>query len=498
MFNTITPEQAGISSKSVTKFIRKLAERDLYSHGILMMRGNDIFAEGYWAPYHKDSLHRMYSQSKSFVGIAIGLLLEEGKLELDDPIIRYFPEKISISLHPWQKQQTIRQMLTMETAGTSANWFYDDTATDRTEHYFRTAKVSRPAGTFWEYDSPGSQVLCNLVEKLSGMPMLEYLKQKLFDHMGTFQTAKMLKTRNDDSFGDSSMLCTLRDMASFGRLLMQGGVYDGKRLMDEKYVREATSYMVDNDKKGFSEGFYVGYGYQIWQAPRGGFAFVGMGGQITVCLPQYDFLFTCTGDDQGHLGAATPDTLILTALYDHIVDYLEDQPLPPDPAAYEEYLSLSRDLKLKHLAGLTDVPFSKSIDGVTYLCDENPTGITEFSFRFGSENTGEFHYTNAQGKKVLRFGLGKNVFGKFPQYGYAREHAGVPTTDGFLYDCAASAAWREDAKLLLKVQIIDEYLGNMIAIFCFRGNDCTVRMEKNAEAFLDEYHGILNAHAARS
>lgn len=493
MFNHITPEQAGISSKAVTKFIRKLGERGLYNHGILMMRGDDIFAEAYWAPYNKDSVHRMYSQTKSFVGIAIGLLQEEGKLKLDDTIASHFPEKITVPLHPWQASQTIRQMLMMETAGTSANWFYDETATDRTEHYFRTQRISRPAGTFWEYDSPGSQVLCNLVEKLTGMPMLEYLKQKLFNAMGTFQTAKLLKARNDDSFGDSSMICTLRDMASFGRLLMKGGVHEGKQLINEQYVREATACLVDNDRKGFSEGFYIGYGYQIWQAPRGGFAFVGLGGQITICLPQYDFLFTCVGDDQGHLGASGPDTLILTAVYDFIVDLLEDAPLPADPEGYGEYLELSQSLKLKHLKGLADVPFSKTIDGLTYLCDENPTGITEFTFHFGPDSTGEFHYTNAQGKKVIYFGLGKNVFGKFPQLGYAREHAGVPTTDGFMYDCAASAAWRESQKLLLKVQVIDEYLGNMIAIFCFWDNHCTVRMEKTAEAFLDEYEGIFNA-----
>ncbi len=494
MFNTITPEQAGISSKSVTKFIHKLEERGLYTHGMLMMRGDDIFAEAYWAPYHKESIHRMYSQTKSFVGIAIGLLLEEGKLKLDDPIASYFPEKINKTLHPWLAEQTIRQMLTMETTGMSANWFSDKTAIDRTEHYFRTMDVLHPAGTYWQYDSPGSQVLSSLVEKLSGMTLLEYLKQKLFNTMGTFRTAKMLKTRNEDSFGDSSMLCTLRDIASFGRLLMKGGIHNGERLMDADYIREATSPVVDNDENGFSQGFHLGYGYQIWQAPRGGFAFVGMGCQVTICLPQYDFLFTCTADDQGHQGAyETPYPLVITAVYDFIVDFLEDKPLPDDPESYAEYLDLSQGMKLKHLPGMVDSPFSKDIDGVTYLCDENPTGITEFSFRFGPDNTGELHYTNAQGKKVLSFGLGKNVFGKFPQLGYSREHAGSPTTDGFMYDCAVSAAWRERQKLLLKVQIIDEYLGNFIAIFCFRDNHCTVRMAKTAEDFLDEYDGIFNA-----
>ena len=495
MFNTITPEQAGISSDAVTKFIRKLEERGLYTHGILMMRGQDIFAESYWAPYHQDSIHRMYSQTKSFVGIAIGLLEEDGKLRLDDTLASYFPEKIHTEPDPWLADQTIRQTLMMETTGQSSYWFTDETATDRTEQYFRTKVSTHPAGMFWEYDSPGSQVLCSLVEKLSGMTMLEYLKQKLFNAMGTFQTAKLLKNRNDDSFGDSAMICSLRDIASFGRLLMQGGIYNGTRLMNEHYIREATSRLVDNDETGFSEDFHVGYGYQIWQAPRGGFAFVGMGNQVTICLPQQDLLFTIVSDNQGYLNGSGPYGMILTAFYDFIVDELHDGPLAPDPVAYERYQALSQSLRLKHLPGNTESAFASDINGVTYHCDENPTGITEFSFRFGPDHTGEFHYTNTQGKKVLPFGLGKNVFGKFPQLGYAGEHACVPTTDGSMYDCAVSAAWREEQKLLLKVQIIDDYLGNFVAIFCFREDRCTVRMVKHAEAFLNEYHGIINATA---
>lgn len=496
MFNVITPEQAGISSRAVSKFIRKLEERGLYTHGVLMMRGDDIFSEFYYAPYHRDSIHRMYSQTKSFVGIAIGLLEEEGKLNLDDTLASCFPEKIHGDLHPWLAAQTIRQTLLMETTGHTDYWFTDDTAIDRTEHYFRTINSTHPAGTFWEYDSPGSQVLCSLVEKLSGMSMLEYLKEKLFNHMGTFQTAKMLKCRNDDTFGDSAMICSLRDIASFGRLLMKGGVHEGKQLMNRHYIRQATSHLVDNDETGFGENFHVGYGYQIWQAPRGGFAFVGMGAQLTVCLPEQDFLFTIFSDGQGHLNASGPYALILTALYDFIVDELHDSPLPEDPQAYQAYLVLANNLQLKHLPGNPDSSFAEAIDGVRYVCVENPTGITEFSFRFTSDHTGEFHYTNAQGKKVIPFGLGKNVFGVFPQLGYAREHACIPTTDGSMYRCAASAAWREEQKLLLKVQIIDDYLGNFVAIFAFRDNTATVRMVKTAEAFLNEYHGIINAVAA--
>ena len=115
------------------------------------------------------------------------------------------------------------------------------------------------------------------------------------------------------------------------------------------------------------------------------------------------------------------------------------------------------------------------------------------SFRFTGEDSGELHYTNAQGDKILPFGIGKNVFCKFPQFGYSDEHAGLPGPEGFLYDCAVSAAWREEQKILLKVQIIDRYFGNMLAIFSFRENYAVIRMTKTAEDFLGEYEGMFNA-----
>ena len=93
MFEKISPEQAGISSKDITAFIKRLEKRGATMHSFLFMRGDKIFAEGYWKPFHRDFCHRQYSQTKSFVSVAIGLLEEEGKLCLDDKIASYFPEK---------------------------------------------------------------------------------------------------------------------------------------------------------------------------------------------------------------------------------------------------------------------------------------------------------------------------------------------------------------------------------------------------------------------
>ena len=490
MFETMTPEQAGISSRLVAQFIRSLNKRGLAMHSVLLMKGDKIFGECYWKPFCQDQIHRMYSQTKSFVGVAIGLLEEDGLLDLDEKIHTYFPDKFTRQLPPYLEQLTIRQMLTMQTAGTTPSWFRFPEATDRTAWYLEQNRGDHPAGMYFHYDSNGTQVLSSLVERLSGMSLLEFLKERIFRHLGTFQNAQILKTRNGDSFGDSALVCTTRDMASFGRFVMNYGTWEGKRLMNEGYLRTATSRLVDNDRTGFDGAFSQGYGYQIWRVP-GGFAFNGMGAQLTLCLPEQDLIFSCTGDNQGF--AAAKD-LILSAFYEWIAEQM-GAPLPEDPEAYGALRELTENQELVCLQGETASEFARKIDGKTYVCQENPMGIERFSLEF-TEDGGVFHYTNGQGDKHLPFGLGKNVFCKFPQAGYADEHAALPGPEGHYYDCAVSAVWAEPQKLKLKVQIIDRYLGNFLATMAFREDRAMIVMAKTAEHFLTEYEGQLIAKLA--
>lgn len=489
MFDIITPEQAGISSKNVADFIKLLEKCDFNTHGVLLMKGNHIFSEYYWAPFDKNTCHRMYSQTKSFVSVAIGLLEEEGKLCLDDCVYSYFQGRINPNIPELLKRQTIRDMLKMETCGETPSWF-DSNEADRTKLYFEQMNATHPSGTIWSYDSAGSQVLSSLVEQLSGKTLLDYLTEKLFSKMGTFQTATVLKTKNGDSWGDSAMICTLRDMASFGRFVMNYGTWNGERLMNEKYLREATSYLVSNsisNISGFNSAFSHGYGYQIWKTEQDGFAFVGMGNQITVCLPKSDLIFTCIADNQGY---AASEDVIINALFELIINNMKDT-LPADKAAENELCKITAGLRLKTARGRPHTDFEAQVSGQRYKCDNNPMGITEFSLVFDSKDEGVFQYKNAQGEKELRFGIGKNILGKFPQFGYSNEQGGLVSKDGFLYDCASSAAWQEEKKLLLRVQIIDRYLGNLTVIFSFKDDMATVLMKKNAENFLKEYDGML-------
>ena len=489
MFEKITPEEAGISSDQVLRFINYLEKRGAIMHSVLMLRRGKIFSEHYWAPFHKDFLHRMYSETKSYVSIAIGLLLEEGKLSLSDTIASHFPERIEEStvLNENLASLTVRQMLTMTTAGGPRHWWFGAGDPDRTHLYLNDEGHRRAPGTLWEYDSAGSQVLSSLVEKLAGMPLLDYLKLKLFNKMGTFQSAEVLKIPNGESWGDSALLCTPRDMASFGQLLLQGGVWNGERLMSEEYIKEATAKQVDNRLSWAPGCFRHGYGYQIWRTEQNGFAFVGMGDQLTICLPDRDFVFVCTADHQGTDGI----------LRDLVVNSLADEPLPADSAAESRLTARSQALELRAVEGDEDSPYRSELSGTRYVCDPNPMGITEFTFRFAEDGkTGTLYYKNAQGDKELPFGVGHNVFGKFPELGYSDDIGSVREITDFRYDDAVSAAWLEERKLIILTQVIDRYFGVMSIVIAFNGDRASARFTKCAEHFFEAYEGNLYAKKA--
>lgn len=489
MFQTVSPESVGIPSNDVLKFIKTLEQYHFCTHSFIMARGSRIFAEGYYAPFTQTSKHRMYSVSKSFVSIAAGLAIEDGLLNLDDKMMAFFPEYTNECANAYLSEMTIRDVLVMETCKFKrTDWFTSNTQ-DRCEVYFREA-ADRIAGTTFTYDSPASFMLTVIIEKLTGKPFLEYLKERFLLQAGFSEDAYCLQCPGGYSFGDSGILCTARDLLDFARFVMDGGQIDGIRYMNEDYLIQATSKQVSNDHDGLVAYNAYGYGYQIWKTPNDGFAFIGMGDQFAICDREKDFIFILTSDNQGH--SPQTRTLLYHLLYNEIISKLGET-LPENKEAYDALLLHCNQLKLFSLSDAPYSPCSHEINGKTYSLDPNPMGIEFIRFDF-HDHGGTLTYKNKQGEKVLPFGFGYNALCKFPQQNYSNLVAGTPAP-GHMYDCAVSADWPEERKLRLKAQIIDAYLGNLSMEFGFKQNAVGIFMSKNAEAFLEEYHGYANGHA---
>ena len=470
-----TPESVGIPSQAILNFLERIDAERINMHGFLLVRHNQIAAEGYWAPWSAERKHRMYSISKSFVSLAVGMMVDEGKFSLDDRIAEFFQDKCPDNLHPWLADSTIRDLLTMSTAHTRTSYTRDDPDWVWT---FFNRPPSHPPGTIFSYDTAATVVLTALVERLSGKPFLDYMRPRFLDRIGFSADAWCVRTPEGGSWGGSGVICTLRDLAKVALTCMNSGLWGDEQVLPKDYVQEATAKQIDNALRGNH-----GYGYQIWRDKENGFSFRGMGSQYAICFPDEDFLFTCISDTQGApSGSAIPDVM-REALYPH----LSGQPLSEDPDAYGALCDKIEKLAVLPIPGNASAQVASEIDGTWYALEDNPMGITKMRLSFkGDEGTWE--YSNGQGDHVLRFGVGCLHAGKFPQSNYFGEQIG--SVPGIQYDCLASAAWVDEQTLNLEVYITDMHLGGLRISFAFKGEEIGVFMTKQAEFFLDEYSGF--------
>lgn len=485
------PEQCGISSANIEKFIRTIEDRKLFTHNVLIAKGDDIIFEKYWAPFDEKFLHRQYSVTKSIVALAIGFAEQDGLVELDAPISKYFPEEAKCAKCELIKNQTVREMMTMTTSLLAEFWIKDE-CKDRVKFYFENSSLKnrRPSGTIFNYDSSGTFILCALVERVTGKTFMEYMRENCFDKIGVSREATCLKCPGGHSWGDSALLCTARDLYLMARFTMNMGKWGGEQLLNEAFVKDATSPLVDVDDNFVYEHNTIGYGYYIWATYDNSFFFNGMGGQLAVCVPDKDLILIYNGDNQGNNFNAKKN--VVDAFFDTIVRAEHNtENEESDAASLAEY---TKDLKLCVAWGEKTSSLAEKISGKTFVLKENPMKIKWVKFNFTSDVC-TFEYENATGKKNLYFGMGKNVFDKFPEEGYS-DLVGAEYAPGNFYKCAASAAWARENTLGIHVQIIDKYFGRLSMKFAFKDEDTLgIKMTPAAEAFLTEYNGYAEAYA---
>ena len=485
--NYRTPEQMGISSRNVLAFYKELDDCGLSTHSVILSRGDAFFSECYYAPFHKDFYHRMYSTTKSFVAVAVGFCEQDGLLSLDDPIGKFFPEYADM---PAQHATTVREMLQMRTDLDKSGGWFTAHLENRAQYYF-TKEPQKYPGTLFLYDSAANFMLCVIVEKVTGKPFLDYLREKFLDDIGFSKEAYCLQCPGGNSWGDSGLLCTARDLWLFARFMLNGGTWDGKRYLNEAFVKEATACKNPTGPYGFRNLHGTeGYGYQFWGAADGCFATKGMGNQVSFCDPKHDFVFVINSCNQGNDMAYYQ---IYRALYSNIIANL-GEPLPEDPQAKAELDAYLADKKLFTLPKRPVSPLAQKVAGRIFRCPDAPNGMRWFRFDFDG-NEGTFTFENATGEKVIPFGFGHNVFEKFPEEGYS-DLVGATPCPGNKYDAAFCAEWTDERTMRIRVQIIDKYFGNMAMLFGFRDEKhVTVRIEKTAEAFLNEYPALFCAEA---
>ena len=491
----ISPEAAGIPSERIAEFIDNVDEMRINLHSFLFARGGRIFAEGYYSPIDENFCHRIYSITKSFVSLAIGRLVGEGKLSVSDRICELLPEYYDESLaNDWLRELTVEEMLTMTTPMSSSNYSRGTDAPKSeapnkllrsgwAESFFGyTDKHDRPNGMLFRYDSTASYVLGVLVERLSGMPLLDYLRP-VFDKIGVSDNIKCVQSPDGHSWGASGIICTLRDLAKVGELLLNLGMCEGEELIPRSYMEKATSKLVDITYDNGAKMYSNGYGYQIW-THKHGFEMIGMNSQRVVCFPDKDFLFVCNGNSANKKDSAAHYELLHFALLG--VYKALGEPLPENPAEYEKLRTRLSNLKMLSGFGDKTSPLAETVNGKTYELEKNPMEISWFSLEL-SECGGKFIYENPRGIKEIPFGMEEFREFSFPETHYYGMKVGTPS--GYCQRAVASAAWTMKNRLLIRVNIIDTSIGHLGIVLEFKGDSVAVQFTKSAEAFLGEYNG---------
>ena len=464
-FEHILPEEAGLSSRAILAFLDELEEKRVVTHAVQILRYGKLLAEGYYAPFTADTQHRIYSISKSFVSLAIGILAGEGKLSLDDKIVDHWPEKVPENVHPYIAATTIRDMLKMTSPhNTSAYKVVKDDDWVRT---FFTCPPCRRPGTVFVYETTNATVLSALVEKLTGKTIIEFLYERLFTPMECSAGIHSAMLPTGIAWGGAGFICTPRDLAKVAQLCLNGGVWEGKQLVPAEYIKEATSKQQENNLSSARwPDQRQGYGYQIWRCSHNGFSFLGMGAQVAICLPDRDLVVVVNGDNQL---IADDYHRIFTSLWSNIYDNLSDTPLPEDPEGNAELARRLASLQVITAEGDAkkpeEIPFET---GRWYTMDENRAGFTKCRFTF-TEDGGTFEYERTGvGHYALPFGYGKQV-----------QH----TFDGM--PAISSAGWHGDRYLQLCTFIIGDSPAPLEIGFCFEDDAVTLIMRNGSEGLLD-------------
>ncbi len=484
-FETVRPEAVGIAPDWIHRFVTRCEAIGLNLHSFLLLRHGCVAAEGYWKPWKPGDLHRLYSATKSFVSIAIGLCADRGLLSLEDKITRFFPDITKgLTIHPYVAKTTVRDLLRMATPYSCPTYDDPEIAGPEWLRSYFTAVPDHPAGTVFYYDSCASYVLGAIVKRVTGLPFLEYLKREVLDEIGFHKASRCLSGPDGEAWAGSAILTDMESFARFALLLQQKGRWNGRQLISEEYVTAATSRQIPNRVDGGDTRFLCGYGYQFWIVPEGGFCCRGLGNQVALCLPEKELIFVCNGDSQACEGGGW--ALLMDVLWTELIDKIGTpvEKNDRDFAALQAHLA---GLSIPAIAGAASTPLLPEVNGVCYGLDENPMGITELTlFIRGDEGT--LTWRNGRGEKQLPFGIGKNLPGVFPETHFPGDRLGQPANR--MYRCLSSGAWLDGSTFQLRCHILDDYLGRLTVTLGFRGNTVGLTMRKTAQFFLKDYQGF--------
>ncbi|PZQ90559.1 MAG: serine hydrolase [Leifsonia xyli] len=292
-----TPSDEGVDARGISALLDALeADPDIRPHGMVLLRHGAVIAEGWWAPYASDRVQLLYSISKSFTATAVGLARAEGLIELDRPVIDYFPEYADELADPRMRTMTVRHIAAMA-SGHAAETLERALVAGEGNlilGFFRTPLDAEP-GTIFAYNQPCTYALGVIVQRATGQSLVDYLRPRLFDPLG-IRDAFWIEEPPGVNLAFSGLHATTDAVARLGQLYLQRGRWGEQQLLDADWVAEATRTQVTNTAD-WGADWGQGYGLQFWMS-RHGYRGDGAFGQFCVVLPEHDAVLAITSETE--------------------------------------------------------------------------------------------------------------------------------------------------------------------------------------------------------
>ncbi|MGH7135142.1 MAG: serine hydrolase domain-containing protein [Pirellulales bacterium] len=370
-----TPEAQGVSSAGILSFI-EAADRDLDSlHSLMIVRHGHVVAEGWWSPYEPEAPHSLYSLSKSFTSTAVGLAVAEGKLSVDDEVLKFFPDDAPSEPSNNLKAMRVSDLLRMSTGQQTEPPRKPEQTWTKT---FLDHAVPFKPGTHFLYNTSATYMLSAIVQKATGETVLDYLRPRLFEPLG-IENPTWEASPQGITAGGYGLNIRTEDIARFGQLFLQKGKWQGKQIVPQSWVEAATARQTSNGSNPNSD-WDQGYGYQFWRSRHGAYRGDGAFGQFCIVLPDEDAVIAVTS------GVRDMQS-VLNLVWDKLLPAMQSAPLDADESKTDELRQNLKRLALHAPEGTGKpaptsgkkyvfAPNDRKLEAVTLETGENEANVT--------------------------------------------------------------------------------------------------------------------------
>ena len=453
-----TPEAEGIASSAILAFVQE-ADRSLDSmHSLMIVRHGKVVTEGWWTPYDANTRHELYSLSKSFTSTAVGFAVSEGKLSVDDEVLKFFPGEAPAQPSANLKAMRVSDLLRMQ-AGHERE--IPISADGMTTSAFLAHPVPFKPGTRFLYNTPATFMASAIVQKVTGQTVREYLQPRLFEPLGIVEPT-WDKNSQGISLGGYGLSVRTEDIAKFGQLYLQKGRWQGKQLLPASWVDTATSRQTSNGSNPRSD-WDQGYGYQFWRCQHNAFRGDGAFGQYCLVMPDQDAVIAITS-------GLKDMQAVLNLVWDRLLPAMQSHPLPSDRTTEHQLRNTLAGLTLPSAKGAVSSPTSASVVGKRYAIAMNEQGLEALSVNRSDAN-GTTLSLRFQGQdRVIQCGAGRWTKGQL-KFGIFPDR-----------QVASSAAWASNDTLVAKL-CFPETPYTFTLKMKFTGNEVEVVPETNVAIF---------------